>query len=101
MAYTIIDCADLQIGPIYWINGNNSGRSAFGRGICNSGIGRAWKSRRQGTASQRAQALARFLRALSVEMPVLAYICRYSFEIKTNARRARRLGVQRDRFHIC
>ena len=82
---------------IYCINGKNSALAVFGSGICSSGMGRAWKSRRQGIASQRAQALARFLRALSVEMPVLAYICRYSFEIKTNARRARRLGVQRDR----
>lgn len=45
----------------------------------------------------RAQRLARFTRALSVAMPVFAYICRYSFEINTNARRDRSEGVQRDR----
>ena len=39
-------------------------------------------------------------RALSVAIPVFAYICRYSFEIKTNASRARRVGVQRDRAQI-
>jgi len=43
-------------------------------GIFNSGIGGAWNKRRQGFASNRAQVFARFLRALSVAMPVLAYI---------------------------
>ena len=50
---------------------------------------RAWVARRRagGTAwrSSRAQRFARFTRALSVAMPVFAYICRYSFEISTNA----------------
>ena len=68
-------------------------------GICSSGMGLAWNSLRQGTASQRAQALARFRRALSVDIPVLAYIWRYSFDTKTNANRARRSVAQRDRFH--
>ena len=45
------------------------------------------KSRRQGFAIQRAQCAERPTRALSVAMPVLAYICRYSFEISTNASR--------------
>ena len=35
----------------------------------------------------RAQFADRLMRALSVAMPVLAYIWRYSFEISTNARR--------------
>jgi hypothetical protein len=30
-------------------------------------------------------------------MPVFAYICRYSFEIRTNASRERSVGAQRDR----
>src|SRR5258705_13832927 len=85
--------------PIYWMTWNKSCGTAFARGICSSGMGLAWKSLRQGTASQRAQELARFCRALSVAIPVLAYIWRYSLEIKTKARRARRFGVQRDRFH--
>ena len=37
----------------------------------------------------RAHRFARFTRALSVAMPVFAYICRYSFEISTKARRDR------------
>ena len=41
-----------------------------------SGIGRAVKRRRHGFASRRAQRVERDWRALSVEMPVLAYICR-------------------------
>src|SRR5260370_28162233 len=67
-------------------------------GISSSGIGLAMNRRRQGLASHRAQALALFLRALSVAMPVLAYICRYRLEMKMKASRALRLGVQRDRF---
>src|SRR6185369_7816412 len=49
-----------------------------------AGNGRATKSRRHGRAMSRAHRLARFTRALSVAMPVFAYICRYSFEINTN-----------------
>ena len=52
-----------------------------------SGIGRAVKSRRQGFALQRAQCAERPTRALSVAMPVLAYIYRYNLEINTNASR--------------
>jgi hypothetical protein len=44
--------------------------------------------------------LARLTRALSVAIPVFAYICRYSFEINTNARRERSVGVQRERAQI-
>jgi hypothetical protein len=36
-------------------------------------------------------------RALSVAIPVFAYICRYNFESKTNAIRARMVGVTCDR----
>ncbi len=62
-------------------------------GTCRCGIGFAWNSFRQGTAIQRAQLFAFFRRALSVAIPVFAYICRYSFETNTNASRARRFGV--------
>src|SRR5688572_16709481 len=41
-------------------------------------------SRRHGFASMRAMRLARECRALSVAIPVFAYIWRYSFEISTN-----------------
>ena len=58
------------------------------------------KRPRQGRAIQRAHALALLLRALSVAMPVLAYICRYSFEIRMNASRDRRVCAQRERFQI-
>ena len=42
-----------------------------------------------GAREHRARRAERATRALSVAMPVFAYICRYSFEISTNARRAR------------
>lgn len=63
-------------------------------------MGLAMNSRRQGLASHRAHLLAWFLRALSVAIPVLAYICRYSFEMKIKARRALKEGVQRDRLQM-
>jgi hypothetical protein len=72
----------------------------FSPGTLSSGIGLAMNRRRQGLASHRAQVLALFLRALSVAMPVLAYICRYSLEMKMKASRALRLGVQRDLFQM-
>ena len=53
--------------------------------MVSSGIGRAVNSRRHGLAIHRAQFAERPTRALSVAMPVLAYICRYSFEISTKA----------------
>jgi hypothetical protein len=53
------------------------------------GIGRVVKSRRHGFASQRAQRVDRAARALSVAIPVFAYICRYSFEMNTKASFAR------------
>ena len=60
----------------------------------------AINSRRQGRASHRAHLFALLLRALSVAMPVLAYICRYSLEMKMKARRAFREGVQLERFQM-
>lgn len=69
-------------------------------GARRSGIGFAWNSFRHGTAIHRAHEFARFRRALSVAIPVFAYICRYSFETNTNARRARRFGVTEARFQI-
>src|ERR1700722_18393271 len=50
----------------------------FYRGAISSGIGLAWKSLRHGLAIQRASRLAFFLRALSVEVAVLADSCRQS-----------------------
>ena len=41
--------------------------------------------------------MARFTRALSVAIPVFAYIWRYNFESKTNAIRARMLSATCDR----
>lgn len=63
-------------------------------------MGGAEKSRRHGFAIQRAHRAERSTRALSVAMPVLAYICRYSFEIKIKARRARSDFKKRDRCQI-
>jgi hypothetical protein len=56
---------------------NGAGNAAGGyAGTCRSGIGRAVNSRRHGLAIMRAQRLARLTRALSVAMPVFAYIWR-------------------------
>src|SRR6185295_10693287 len=67
----------------YWITENApfsragvANGSTWRGGTCKSGIGLPWKSLRQGTASQRAHWFARLRRALSVAIPVLAYICR-------------------------
>ena len=54
-------------------------REAYASGAgaaSSSGIGRATNRRRHGRAIRRAHRLARFTRALSVAMPVFAYICR-------------------------
>jgi hypothetical protein len=51
-------------------------RDHSGETSCRSGIGRPAKSRRQGCAIRRAQRADRLTLALSVAMPVLAYICR-------------------------
>ena len=69
-------------------------------GMGNSGIGFAENSRRHGFAIQRAQLAERPTRALSVAIPVLAYICRYSFEINRNATRARSERTQRERCQV-
>lgn len=61
--------------------------SAYRAGTCSSGIGVAAKRRLSGMASHRAQAAARDTRALSVAMPVLPYIWRYSFDTSMNASR--------------
>lgn len=55
-------------------------------------------NRRHGRASQRAHRFALLLRALSVAIPVLAYIWRYSLEMKMKASRALNEGVQLERF---
>ena len=44
--------------------------------ITQSGMGRAANNMRQGFAIQRAQRTERLTRALSIAMPVFAYICR-------------------------
>jgi hypothetical protein len=54
-------------------------------------------SRRHGLAIQRAHCADRPTRALSVAMPVFAYICRYSFEMSRNASRDFSVRTQRDR----
>jgi hypothetical protein len=55
---------------------------------------------RHGLAIRRAHRFARLTRALSVAIPVFAYICRYSFEINTKVSRARNVGVHRDRIQM-
>jgi hypothetical protein len=69
-------------------------------GIRRSGIGFAWNNRRDDRASQRANSVARLFRALSVEIPVFAYICRYSFEMNRNAKRLRMEETHSDRFQM-
>lgn len=51
-------------------------QNLFYAGTCKSGIGGAENRRRQGAAMIRAQRAERLTRALSVAMPVLAYIWR-------------------------
>ena len=46
----------------------------FGLAICRSGIGRPANNRRHGIAISRAHCAERFTRALSVAIPVFAYI---------------------------
>src|SRR5882724_5429882 len=65
-------------------------------GDCSSGIGFALKSFLHCAAVHRAQRFDFFLRALSVEIPVPAYICRYSFDRKTKATLAFSVGVHSD-----
>ena len=60
----------------------------------------ATNNRLHGLAMRRAIFPARTWRALSVAIPVFAYIWRYSLEMNTKARRARKVGVQLDRFQM-
>ena len=69
-------------------------------GTCSSGIGLAENNNRQGFAIHRASRFAFFFRALSVEIPVFAYICRYSLEMKTNASQSFKFEAQLDRVQI-
>ena len=69
-------------------------------GPANSGIGRAWNSFLHCFAVHYAHRLDFLRRALSVEIPVPAYICRYNFDRKMNPSRARRVGVQAERSQI-
>lgn len=69
-------------------------------GTCRCGMGRPANSFWQGLASHRAQSADHATRALSVAMPVSAYILRYSFEIKRKARRAPSDFTTRERFQI-
>lgn len=63
-------------------------------------MGFATKSSRQGFASHRAHRFDFETRALSVAMPVLAYICRYSLEMSTKAMRDFNDFTHCARFHI-
>ena len=76
-----------------------STRELPGMGTSRCGIGAPAKSRRHGRASKRAMRADRVCRAESVAIPVLAYICRYSFEMSTNASRPFNVGATRDRRH--
>src|SRR6478672_11297879 len=69
-------------------------------GLFNSGMGLALNSRLHWRAVQRAHFFDFFRRALSVEIPVPAYICRYSLERNTKASRDLKLGQQAERSQI-
>src|SRR5690606_9449627 len=69
-------------------------------GTGRSGIGLATNRRRASLASRRARCCERATRALSVAMPVFAYIWRYSFEMSTKAARARSERTQAERSQI-
>jgi hypothetical protein len=62
-------------------------------------MGFAENNFRQGTASQRATRVAFWRRALSLEIPVFAYIWRYNREMNRNASLPRNVGTQVERFH--
>ena len=64
-----------------------------------SGIGLATNKRRQRAAMILAMSADRLTRALSVAIPVFAYICLYSFEINTNATRDFSELTSRERSH--
>jgi hypothetical protein len=65
-------------------------------GDCSSGIGLDLNILLVCFTIQRAVVFAFFRRALSVEIPVPAYICRYSFESITKATLALRFGTHAD-----
>ena len=70
-------------------NGTYATRSSErGAGIVSSGIGAAMNNRRAASPIHLAYRADRATRALSVAIPVFAYIWRYSLEISTNATRA-------------
>jgi len=64
-----------RYAPLFAANAERTGGSSHD-GDCNSGIGFAWNRILHCLAIHRAQVLDFFLRALSVEIPVPAYICR-------------------------
>ena len=76
------------------------GFAAIEGGSASSGIGAATKRRLATRASQRARRTERDTRALSVAIPVFAYICRYNFESNTKATRARSDRTHEDRAQI-
>jgi len=69
-------------------------------GMASSGIGLEMKNLRVCRESQRAPEFAFRRRALSVLMPVPAYILRYNFDRKQKANRERRVGAQSERFQM-
>ena len=69
-------------------------------GMASSGIGLEVKNLRVYRESQRAPEFAFLRRALSVLIPVPAYILRYSLERKTKATRARSVGAHSERFQM-
>src|SRR5437867_3632951 len=69
-------------------------------GTSRSGMGGAANRRTNGLAIHRAQCAERLMRALSVAIPVFAYIWRYSFETSTNATRALIDSTQLERFQM-
>jgi hypothetical protein len=71
--------------------------SKFHFGDAKPSIGLAANSRLHCLAIHRAHVFAFFFRALSVEISVPAYICRYSFDRNMNAILAFSVGVQADR----
>src|SRR6476661_4339095 len=81
-------------------NGTYATRSSErGTGIMSSGIGVVMNNRRAANPIHLAYRAERATRALSVAMPVFAYIWRYSLEISMNAILALIDFTARDRSH--
>ena len=74
-----------------------TGGAAGWSGIWSCGIGVVRNNRRVSSPSQRAHRVERATRALSVAIPVLAYICRYSRDTSTKASLALKDVTTRDR----